>query len=242
MTELNKGKLKYDDLKDTENHEIGLRLHSFNSWLLSFSCLARYRDQCWHWTSVRSYKLPVQWYGVFKRWSLILCNFPEYPRLRGSPGYSLVSRPGAPTRPTSSSLLITEVRGRECKFYNLSVIIWWESDFWRVSCHNVTVRAACLIPGDGETELFGNKTSSIIMFMTINDCFLRGSGSNYYTIIILLISPEKPTKTGKWWHHWVRRCPGYRADGNSAVWSWVVTLGHQIIRMSGCQMWMQLGL
>ena len=28
-------------------------------------------------------------------------------------------------------------------------------------------------------------------------CFLRGSGSNYYTIIILLISPEKPTKTGK---------------------------------------------
>ena len=37
MTQLNKGKLKYDDLKDTENHEIGLRLHSFNSWLLSFS-------------------------------------------------------------------------------------------------------------------------------------------------------------------------------------------------------------
>ena len=92
--------------------------------------------------------------------------------------------------------------------------------------------AACLIPGDGETELFGNTTSSIIMFMTINDCFLRGSGSNYYTIIILLISPEKPTKTGKWWHHWVRRCPGYRADGNSAVWSWVVTWD---TRLLGCQ-------
>ena len=33
---------------------------------------------------VTCYKLPVWWYGVFKRWSLILCNFPEYRRFRGS--------------------------------------------------------------------------------------------------------------------------------------------------------------
>ena len=229
MTELNKGKLKYDDLKDTENHEIGLRLHSFNSWLLSFSCLARYRDQCWHWTSVRSYKLPVQWYGVFKRWSLILCNFPEYPRLRGSRGYSLVSRPGLGgphphhwERESVSFIICLSSFDGNLTFDVWAAITWLSG-------------AACLIPGDGETELFGNKTSSIIMFMTINDFFLRGSGSNYYTMIILLISPEKPTKTGKWRHHWVRRCPGYRADGNSASWS----LWHRLL---GCQMWMQLGL
>ena len=96
----------------------------------------------WHWTTVRSYKLPVQWYGVFKRWSLILCNFPEYPR----PGVFIGVKVRAQGPPYPYQ------RGRECKFYNLSVIIWCESDFWRVSCHNVTVRLACLIPGRGETR------------------------------------------------------------------------------------------
>ena len=168
MTELNKGKLKYDDLKDTENHEIGLRLHSFNSWLLSFSCLARYRDQCWHWTSVRSYKLPVQWYGVFKRWSLILCNFPEYPRLRGSRGYSLVSRPGAPHAPHPHHFWSLR---RECKFYNLSVIIWWESDFWRVSCHNVTVRS-CLSYSRGRRDevVWKQDVKHNNVYDNFNDC------------------------------------------------------------------------
>ena len=111
-----------------KKYEIGFKLHYFISCSPSFSWLARYKDQCWHWTTVRSNKLPVQWYGVFKRWSLVLCNFPEYPRLRGSRGYSLVSRPGP-------HILITAWGKRECKFYNLSVIIWCAFDFWRVSCH-----------------------------------------------------------------------------------------------------------
>ena len=59
-------------------------------------------------------------------------------------------------------------------------------------------------------------------------CFLRGSGSNYYSIIILLISPEKPTKTG--------RMTASLSQEMSRISSWwqqcSMILVTQIIRMS----------
>ena len=57
---------------------------------------------------------------------------------------------------------------------------------------------ACLIPGE-RLEMVNRVVWKQVVKrkLFINACFLRGSGSNYYTIIILLISPEKPTKTGK---------------------------------------------
>ena len=84
---------------------------------------------------VTCYKLPVWWYGVFKRWSLILCNFPEYRRFRGS---SCSRRHGGVKTihwcqgrgPTSSS---DQWSQREWGLYNMSVIIdvRLSSDVWR---------------------------------------------------------------------------------------------------------------
>ena len=54
---------------------------------------------------------------------------------------------------------------------------------------------ACLIPGEMVNRVVWKQVVKRKLF--INACFLRGSGSNYNTIIILLISPEKPTMTGK---------------------------------------------
>ena len=106
----------------------------------------------WHWTTVRSYKLPVQWYGVFKRWSLILCNFPEYPR----PGVFIgvkVRAQGAPHPPHWHLRERERERGRESVSFiiclssfdvNLTFDVWaaitWLSGL------------ACLIPGRGETR------------------------------------------------------------------------------------------